>query len=147
MIRLEPTPRDTISPAPLDSHDRYSYTYATPVSSFPFQDRLIHAPKIFTHDRTPPCIPRAETDAVHYPPRIVAIWLSTILLAGHSCSANLSETPVSSRPSAPCFVDRRTTGQNADQASTCSTLPQDAQKGRPARPQRVKTGDVPSGVR
>jgi len=28
-----------------------------------------------------------------------------------------------------------------------TALMQDAQKGRPARPQRVKTGGVPSGVR
>ena len=42
-------------------------------------------------------------------------------------------------------TDFRTRGnENASSLLDCS---QAAQKGRPARPQQVKTGDVPSGVR
>ena len=68
-------------------------------------------------------------------------WLNTTRLPRHSCSANLSETPVWSRSFDNLHAVVEPGCKNLQQSMRdqghVEQLPQDAQKGRPARPQRV----------
>ena len=85
-------------------------------------------------------------------------WRTTTQLQRRSSSANLFNTQLWSRsfdessmsvqePSSyrkPIQQSRNSMA--CTRQAKCIIFPKDAQKGRPARPQRVKTGSVPSGA-